>query len=105
MVTKEEYRGVFEQLKELGYTGYLKENSNVDLDNLMEIQKWLMEEKGVTIVGLYYFFAADDEKVSYYIRRNERNVYASPKRWSGERLDEELFDGIKTAIKILKEGK
>lgn len=103
---KEEYRGLLEQLKELGYTENLDEKSLANPNTLTNIQQWLIKEKGITVAGLFFFFAEDDSNVSYLIRRNGRIVYTSHKRWSGERRGEAFWEGIYKATKLLlNEGK
>lgn len=70
---------------------------------LEEIHEWLMKKKKVIVKGLYIMFADDSNKLSYVIYMNRRAVYYPPRRWSIEQKYDCLYDGIRKAVKLLKE--
>lgn len=99
------------ELKELGcpvwncFTETPEGESQVDIDDLMQIQVWLGKEKGVFIYGRFIMFAKSEEKLSYSIVMHGREVYNPQKRWLLEQKEQALYDGIKKAVEILKRSK
>ena len=80
------------------------DNSYVDAPTLWEAQKWLREEKNI-IVDV---FVDDDSEtpITYNIHKNGECVsHHHGKYWSVNEWSEALLEGIKEAIKLLKEEK
>ena len=76
----------------------------VDAVSLWEAQKWLRKEKGI-IVDV---FVDDDSDtpITYNIYKDGKCVYHHHgKYWSVKEWSEALLDGIKAAVKLLKEEK
>lgn len=72
---------------------------------LVEIQGWLKKEKNVFVGATYHMFSESEEKISYEIKEGGICVYQSRKRWAIGEVREALYDGIKMAVKLLKEEK
>lgn len=72
---------------------------------LVEIQGWLKKEKNVFVGATYHMFSESEEKISYGIKEGGICVYQSRKRWAIGEVREALYDGIKMAVKLLKEKK
>ena len=70
----------------------------VDVPTLYEAQKWLREEKGMLIQPTY--LELSDEWICVIRDKNKRHGYSAQKQ---KNYEEALLEGIKEAIKILKE--
>lgn len=68
---------------------------------LLQINDWLRSEKGVFVVGIYKMFT-DNNNLSYQIKKDGRVIYQSLPEWGVGQKDEALYDGIKQAIRLLK---
>ena len=94
-----DYKLVLE-LKELGYDYIRREG----LIHLYDAQKWLREEKN-TIVEVF-IDDDSDTPITYNIYKDGKCVYHHHgKYWSVKEWSEALLDGIKAAVKLLKEEK
>ena len=66
--------------------------------SLYEAQKWLREEKGILLQPVY--LELSDEWICVIRDKNKRYAYSTQKQ---KNYEEALAEGIKEAIKILKE--
>jgi hypothetical protein len=79
-----------------------EDNSYVDAPTMWEAQKWLREEKNIIVE----VFVDDDSDtpITYNIYKDGKCVYHHHgKYWSVKGWSEALSEGIKEAVKILKE--
>ena len=95
------------ELIRLGYPAYMYDNTEVDkilgAILLYEAQKWLREEKGIGIT-IYHGYYHDTRELFYdieiYNTKHWLTTFGEFKDWNVA-----LLEGIKEAIKILKEEK
>ena len=95
-------------LKELGYDapqrllvdyfGVYDEPQYDEKIHLYDAQKWLREEKGILLQPVY--LELSDEWICVIRDKNKRYAYSTQKQ---KNYEEALAEGIKEAIKILKE--
>ena len=94
------------ELIKLGYPAYMYDNTEVDkilgAILLYEAQKFLREEKGIIVE----VFVDDDSDtpITYNIYKDGKCVcHHHGKYWSVKEWSEALLEGIKEAIRMLKE--
>jgi hypothetical protein len=85
-------------LKELGMKGYAHPFVNVPKIPLYSAQKWLREEIGILLQPTY--LELSDEWICVLRDKNKRHGYSAQKQ---KNYEEALSEGIKTAVKLLKE--
>lgn len=91
-------------LQELGYNPYMFYDDGTPVIHLWYAQEWLREEKGVIVE----VFVDDDSDtpITYNIHKDEECVcHHHGKYWSVKEWNVALSEGIKEAVKILKENK
>ena len=92
-------------LKELGCTyttlfRYIIDDESIPHPTLYEAQKWLREERGMLLQPAY--LELSDEWICVIRDKNKRHGYSAQKQ---KNYEEALNEGIKEAIKLLKEKK
>lgn len=95
------------ELIKLGYPAYMYDNTEVDkilgAILLYEAQKWLREEKNI-IVEVFVDDDDLDTPITYNIYKDRKCVcHHHGKYWSVKEWNEALSEGIKEAVKILKD--
>ena len=81
-----------------GYNTYSKDTVGhelIDAPTMWEAQKWLREEKGVVVLVHHLITEEGDWEWEISYRYRSKGMYHS--------YEEALFEGIKEAIKLLKE--
>ena len=95
------------ELKELGFptkVTFIVEQDTIEIPinsglvHLYEAQKWLREERGILLQPTY--LELSDEWICVLRDKNKRQGYSAQKQ---KNYEEALSDGVKKAVKILKE--
>ena len=86
-------------LRELGYYDPIQSNTHLTI-HLYDAQKWLREVKQMILQPTY--LELSDEWICVIRDKKKRNGYSTQKQ---KDYEEALLEGIKEAIKLLKEEK
>lgn len=82
-------------LQELGYNPYMFYDDGTPAIHLWYAQKWLREEKGVVVLVHHLMTEEGDWEWEISYRYRSKDMYHS--------YEDALLEGIKAAVKILKE--